>query len=79
MGNALRILYHLALAGLSAAIALSLPWMLSFAAQKILVYWSLLGNEKLFVVSVEMAVAISSRSSSASWQEVGVIEDSPTW
>ena len=53
-----RIFYHLALAGLSAAIALSLPWILNLTAQKILVYWSILGNEKLLVVSIEMAVAI---------------------
>ena len=53
-----RIFYHLALAGLSAAIALSLPWILNFIAQKVLVYWSILGNEKLLVVSIEMTVAI---------------------
>jgi len=51
-------LYHVGLAGLSAAIALSLPWILNFIAREVLVYWSLLGNEKLLVVSIELAVAI---------------------
>lgn len=53
-----RIFYHIALAALSAAIALSLPRILNFIAEKILVYWSIFGNEKLLVVSIEMAVAI---------------------
>ncbi|OGP93159.1 MAG: hypothetical protein A2156_08375 [Deltaproteobacteria bacterium RBG_16_48_10] len=53
-----RIFYHIALAALSAAIALSLPWILNLIAEKILVYWSIFGNEKLLVVSIEMAVAI---------------------
>jgi len=53
-----RILYHIGLAALSAAIALSLPSILDFIAKKVLIYWSILGNEKLIVVSIEMAVAI---------------------
>ena len=53
-----RVSYHVVLAGLSAGIALSLPWILHFVAKKILVYWSILGNEKLLVVSIEMAVGI---------------------
>jgi len=53
-----RFLYHIALAGLSAAIALSLPWIFNMIAKKVLVYWSLLENEKLLVVVIEMAVAI---------------------
>jgi len=52
------VLYHVGLAGLSAVIALSLPWILNFIAREVLVYWSFLGNEKLLVVSIEMAVAI---------------------
>ena len=52
------VLYHVGLAGLSAVIALSLPWILNFIAKEVLVYWAFLGNEKLLVVSIEMAVAI---------------------
>jgi hypothetical protein len=52
------VLYHVGLAGLSAMIALSLPWILNLLAGEVLVYWALLGNEKLVVVSIEMAVAI---------------------
>ena len=58
IGNSARVLYHIGLAALSAAIALSLPRALNFIAKKTLIYWSLLGNEKLIVVSVEMAVAV---------------------
>ncbi len=58
MRDSARILYHAAFAALSAAIALSLPWILNFVAKEVLVYWSLFGNEKLWVVSIEMAVAI---------------------
>jgi hypothetical protein len=58
ISNSARILYHIAVAALSAAIALSLPWILNFIAKKVLIYWSILGNEKLIVVSIEMAVAI---------------------
>jgi len=58
IGGSARIFYHIALAALSAAIALSLPRILNFIAKEILVYWSIFGNEKLLVVSVEMAVAI---------------------
>ncbi len=53
-----RVFYHVSLAGLSAGIALSLPWILHFIAKKVLAYWSILGNEKLLVVSIEMAVGI---------------------
>ncbi len=56
--NSARILYHIALAAVSAGIALSLPRVLNFMAKKTLIYWAILGNEKLIVVSVEMAVAI---------------------
>lgn len=58
ISDSARILYHTAFAALSAAIALSLPWVLNSVAKKVLVYWSLLGNEKLLLVSIEMTVAI---------------------
>ncbi len=57
IGNSARVLYHIGLAALSAAIALSLPRALNFTAKKVLLYWSFLGNEKLIVVFLEIAVA----------------------
>jgi len=57
ISDSARILYHTAFAALSAAIALSLPWILNSVAEKVLVYWSFLGNEKLLLVSIEMAIA----------------------
>lgn len=53
-----RIIYHIVVATLSATIALSLPLIMSFVAKNILVYWSIIGNEKLFVISIEMALAV---------------------
>lgn len=52
-----RIVYHVMVAALSAAVALSLPFTIRFIAKNLLVYWSLIGNEKIFVVLVEVAVA----------------------
>ncbi len=53
-----RILHHLVLAGLSIAVALSLPWALNFVAKKVLIYWAMIGNEKLFVACIELLSAI---------------------
>ena len=58
MKGSLRILYHIVVIILSAAIALSLPYTASFIARKFLTFWSLIENEKIFLVSVEMACAI---------------------
>ena len=52
------MVYHIAVVVLSAAIALSLPFTVTLIAQNVLVYWSLIGNEKIFLVSIEIAVAI---------------------
>jgi hypothetical protein len=52
-----HILYHVALIALSAGFALSLPYTADFMAKKFLVYWTLIGNEKIFLVSVEIALA----------------------
>jgi len=57
--GSMRIFYHVAVTALSAAFALSLPFTASFVAKKFLLYWSLIGNEKTFLISVEMALAIS--------------------
>ena len=53
-----RLIYHIAVVGLSAAFVLSLPFTVSFAAKKFLAYWSLIGNDKIFLISVEMALTI---------------------
>jgi hypothetical protein len=58
MQNAGRIFFHLAVIAASASIALSLPALLNFAAQSLLVYWPIIGNEKIFLISVEIALAI---------------------
>lgn len=56
--NASHILYHIGIVILSAAIALSLPSVVSLAARKLLVYWSFVENEEVFLVSVEIGVAV---------------------
>jgi ABC-type Fe3+ transport system permease subunit len=56
--NATHILYHIAVVVLSAAIALSLPNMFRYLSRKILVSWSFIENQKLFLVSLEIAAAI---------------------
>ena len=53
-----HIFYHVVVVTLSAVIALSLPIIVSFIARNILVYWSFIGNEKMFLISLEMALAI---------------------
>jgi hypothetical protein len=52
------ILYHVLLVILSAWIAFSLPAVTSFVAQKLLFYWSFVENEKVFVIGVEIILAI---------------------
>lgn len=49
-----KVLYHVALASLSAGIAMSLP----FVAQGFLTYWARIKNEEVFLVSTEIMVAI---------------------
>jgi hypothetical protein len=56
--SATRMLYHIVIVGLSAALALSLPMTVRFIAKKFLVYWSLIGNDKIFLITVEMTLAI---------------------
>lgn len=54
----LHVLYHIVIVVLSAAIAASLPLTLSFVAERLLRYWSFIENEQVFLVSVEVAVAL---------------------
>jgi hypothetical protein len=53
-----HVLYHVSIVALSAGIALSLPTMISFIAKYFLAYWSLIENEKIFLMSVEIALAM---------------------
>jgi hypothetical protein len=53
-----HISYHVVVVALSAAIAWSLPSTAAFLARNILKYWSFIGNDKLFLLSVEMALAL---------------------
>ncbi len=52
------MVYHVIIILLSAAFAFSLPYTAAFLANKLLAYWSFIGNEKIFLVSVEIASAV---------------------
>ena len=58
MKGSTPMLYHIGMVVLTAALALSLPMTARFVAKKFLVYWSLIGNDKVFLISVEMTLAI---------------------
>jgi hypothetical protein len=49
---------HLGVIALSAGIALSLPWIVRVIAANLLAYWSFVENEKAFLVSIEVIVAL---------------------
>jgi hypothetical protein len=53
-----NVIYHIFILILSAAIALSLPYTGKFIADNYLTYWSLIEREKVFLISVEIAVAV---------------------
>jgi hypothetical protein len=53
-----HILYHVILIALSASVALSLPYTADVIARKFLMFWTFIGNEKIFLVSVEISLAI---------------------
>lgn len=53
-----HILYHVGMIILSASIALSLPYTADFIARKSLVLWASVGNEKVFLTSVEISLAV---------------------
>lgn len=56
--GAAPVLYHVGVVALSAGIALSLPFTVSSLATNLLIYWSLIENEKVFLISLEIAVAL---------------------
>lgn len=52
------IVYHIVVVALSAGVALSLPVAVRFYAQNLPAYWSLIEDEKILLVSLEIAVAV---------------------
>jgi hypothetical protein len=67
------VVFHIVVVALSAAIALSFPAIINFIAQNVLVYWSVIGNEKIFLISVEIVFAVTlilfSYYVSSSWKD----------
>ncbi len=53
-----NIIHHIIITALSASIALSLPYTGKFIADNYLIYWALIENKKVFLISVEIAVAV---------------------
>ena len=58
VGDSRHVLYHVVLVSLSASIALSLPTIVSFAADRFHTYWSLIENDPHNLVLAEIAVAL---------------------
>ena len=56
--DAANILYHVCVVILSAGMALSLPNAIKYLAQKVLMYWSLLENEEIFLIFTEITAAV---------------------
>lgn len=54
-----NVLYHIVIVGLSAALALSLPMAVRFIAREFLLYWSRIGNDKIFFLSMEIFLTVS--------------------
>ena len=53
-----RVLYHVLLVAMSAGIAFSLPRMVSVIARDFWTYWALVEKQNLFLISVEIALAL---------------------
>ena len=51
-------MYHAVVVALSAGISLSLPFIITFIANNFFLYWSLVENERRFLVSVEIGLAV---------------------
>jgi hypothetical protein len=56
--NMSHILYHVAVIVMSAAIALSLPDIIKYLSRKVLLYWSFIENQELFLMATEISVAV---------------------
>jgi len=53
-----HIISHIVIIAVSAGIALSLPYTVGIIAQKFLLYWAFVGNEKVFMLTVEIITAV---------------------
>ena len=53
-----RIFYHVLLVAMSAGIAFSVPFIIKFVAKNFLNFWAIVENEKIFLISVEIALAL---------------------
>ncbi len=56
--NITHISYHFVVVFLSAALALSMPFLVSTMAGKLLASWAFIANEKLFLVAIEILTAV---------------------
>ena len=56
--NITHISYHVIVVFLSATLALSLPFIVSTMARKLLASWAFIENEKLFLVAIEILTAV---------------------
>ncbi len=56
--NIAHIMYHVSVVILSAGIALSLPDIIKYLTRKVLLYWSLIENQELILISTEITAAI---------------------
>ncbi len=56
--NAAHIAYHVTVVVLSAALALSLPDVIKYVTRKILLYWTFIENQELFLITTEITAAI---------------------
>jgi hypothetical protein len=52
------VLSHIVIVSFSAALALSLPMAIRFVAKEFLLYWSRIGNDKIFFLSVEIILTV---------------------
>lgn len=53
-----HILYHIAIIAISAGIALSLPYTVSFLSRQFHASWVQIGNEKIFLLAAEIVLAV---------------------
>ena len=56
--NISHIVYHVAVIVMSAAIALSFPDIIKFLTRKVLLYWTYIENQELFLIATEITIAV---------------------
>lgn len=57
--NITHVSYHVAVVLLSAALALSMPFLVSAMAGKLLASWAFIENEKVFLAAIEIVTAVT--------------------